>query len=69
MNARNERTKGEGRTWGEVNSSELQEITGGGGYGYNCPDPLDHLVVSGEIKTGLQLQLPEPHRQAPPPKG
>jgi hypothetical protein len=69
MNARNERTKDEGRTWGEVNSSELQGITGGRGYGYNCSDPSDHLVVSGGIKTWLQLLLPEPQRHAPPPKG
>jgi hypothetical protein len=69
MNAMNKMTKNEGPALSEVKSSELQAITGGHGYSYDCPDLLDHLLVRTVYKPWLQFQLGEPHPKAPPQKG
>jgi hypothetical protein len=75
MNAMKTMTKNEGPALCEVKSSELQAITGGdfgglggGGLG-SLPPPPANLLVDVLYKPWLVLQLPEPPRHAPPPKG
>ena len=74
MNATNKLTKNDRESvLQEPITAELQAITGGKGYSGFGPPLLptgDHVLVSNLVTLErIWLQLPEPPRHAPPPKG